>query len=221
MGIKNYNDNEEKFLETLKALKELPKINVPDNFEFNLMVKINNGEFAPEVEEKRQSKLLWIFAPAAMVVTTVILFITFSRTDLDQQLNPLTTQGSIYAGKMGELPDSSTPTPKSAPVREARRGIENRSSAPVQQQALITESLPGINEYTRSPLSREGSFRLDNLSKGLNSGVNRNTFTARDNQGFGSIPEDLLLKSKPQDKKAVQDSLRKLADSLKLKKNSK
>lgn len=220
MGIKNYNDNEEKFLDTLKALKELPKVNAPDNFEFNLMIKINNGEFSPEVEERRQSKLLWIFAPAALVVTSVILFVTLSKPGFEEQLNPLTTQGSIFAGKMGAMPEKGTPAPKTTPRRETSGSQANRTTTPVQQQTYIAETLPSINDYSRSPLSKEGSFRLDNLSKGLNSGGTGTTFTAKNNQGFGSIPDDLLLKTKPQDKKAVQDSLRKLADSLKLKKNS-
>ncbi len=226
MGINIYNDNEEKFSETLKALKELPKINAPDNFEFNLMLKIENGEIKQEVVEKRESKLLWILAPAALVVSTVILFVTFSKPQLDEQLAPLQNQGSIYAGKVkegvareeaGQVAKNETKTSKPAP---------NRTQAPVQSQPFyIDPSLPLVKDYSVSPLNKEGAFNLDNLIQGRSAAKPSNAFTVQ----TGGIPDELLLKSgagKPslKERKAVKDSLKKMVsqnDSLKLRKNIK
>lgn len=221
MSIDNYNDNEEKFSETLKSLKELPKVNAPDDFEFNLMMKITNGEFAPEVEEKRQSKLLWILAPAGLVVTTLILFITFSKSDLDQQLNPIQNQGSIYAGKVGD----SVAKKKQvlAENKVPRKKVQTQTAAPVQNQQIFPDPNIFVKDYSLSPLSQEGSYNLDNLAQGRG---NENVTTVKRGNG---IPDEFLLKSdKAQNslkaKNAVKDSLKNLPfrnDSLKLRKNVK
>ena len=42
MGKNFYNLEETEFKETIDKLKSLPKVDAPDNFEYNLMVKINN-----------------------------------------------------------------------------------------------------------------------------------------------------------------------------------
>jgi len=228
MGINIYNNNEEQFSETLKALRQMPKVNAPDDFEFNLMIKITNGELQPEAEEKRQSKILWILGPAALVVTTVILFVTFSKSELDQQLNPLQNQGSIYAGKLGDTTvKDGTKSPNSNITY--KKSIPNRTVNPVQvqnQNQVIAPDpqLPLVGNYSASPLTRQGAYRLDNLLKGTRQSTDISTWAAK-NSNFGGqdIPEELLLRVEKgqRDKKAVQDSLRRLTDSLKLKKNIK
>jgi hypothetical protein len=62
-----------------KILGELPKINAPDNFEYNLMTKIKNENFGNSLNEPIvKSKFSWIFAPATVVAATVvILFFVF------------------------------------------------------------------------------------------------------------------------------------------------
>lgn len=227
MGINIYNDNEKKLSETLNALKELPKVNAPDDFEFNLMIKITNGEFEPEAEEKRQSKLLWILTPAALVVTAVILFVTFSKSELDQQLTPLQNQGSIYAGKVGDSASKTKITPKLAENQASRKKLQNRIPDPVRPQNNNTDpAFPFMNEYSYSQYVKDRSFKLDNLLKDKNKGNADQTYTAKTEVGQAG---DLLLKDENlqnnlNDKKAVKDSLKKMQsknDSPKLKKNIK
>lgn len=223
MGINIYNNNEEQFSETMKALKQLPKVNAPDDFEFNLMIKITNGELEPEEQEKRQSRLLWILGPAAVVVTTVILFVTFTKSGLESQLSPIQNQGSIYAGKVGDTVRREKPVAKITPKPAIKRDAQIRTQSPVQSPAFFPDpSLPLVGNYQGSPLNRQGSFELDNMLKGT---PQKTTWTAQNQNSDGKwpIPEELLqrVEKGTRDKKAVQDSLRKLTDSLKLKKNVK
>jgi hypothetical protein len=227
MGLNNYNDSEDKFSETLKALKELPKVNAPDDFEFNLMIKITNGELNSEEEEKRQSKWIWILAPAAFVVTSVILFVTLTRSDIDRQLNPLQNQGSIYAGKTGDTSMKGKGNSGIIPKTAQKRGSQTQTSLPSQdQQYLADRNAPPLPEYYYNPLSNERSFKLDNLLKGGSGNrLNRNQTVDDANK----LPDEFFqnegnLQKSLKDKKAVKDSLRKMVsrnDSLKMKKNIK
>lgn len=230
MELNNYNDNEDKFSKTLKSLKELPKVNAPDNFEFNLMIKITNGEFNSEAEEKRQSKWLWILTPAALVVTSVILFITLSQNDIETQLNPIQNQGSIYAGKTGDSALKIRPK-ASVPLKIAqKRNIQTEPSITAQNQPYQVEpAIPTIQEYYNSPLLSRRSFKLDNLLKGK-SGNRLNSWSQDQTVGDGlNLPEELLLNEgnstkSLKEKNAVRDSLKRMLstnDSLKMKKNIK
>ncbi len=75
-----YYDEEKKFEPLINLLKELPKVDAPDNFEYNLMVKINNGNLEKK-ETKTFSKWLYIFTPAAVTVSIVLLFLLFTGND--------------------------------------------------------------------------------------------------------------------------------------------
>ena len=69
----NFYDNEEaKFKNTITSLKSLPKIEAPDNFEYNLMVKIKNGNFELKTEPAKKS-ILWKILPTPAIVTAAIL----------------------------------------------------------------------------------------------------------------------------------------------------
>ncbi len=78
MGKELYN-NKSKIENVSKILGELPKIGAPDNFEYNLMTKIQNKNFGDEGNTSSQkSKFSWIFAPASVVaVSIVIMFFVF------------------------------------------------------------------------------------------------------------------------------------------------
>lgn len=67
-----YNDEEVKFSDTIKSLKSLPKIKAHDNFEYNLMVKINNRNFDLNTETVKRT-YFWKFITAPAVVAAAIL----------------------------------------------------------------------------------------------------------------------------------------------------
>ena len=72
--------SDEKFAETIQLLKGLDKIKAPDNFEYNLMVKIENREFGNIRSEKTTRRLVWILPPvAALSLTAIVLFFMFGE----------------------------------------------------------------------------------------------------------------------------------------------
>ncbi len=88
MSKNRYNFNENEFEQIKKLLKELPKEKAADNFEYNLMVKINNGNFE-KVRSGKDSFPLWkIFVPAAGIVTAVLLFFFLFNVTEENSENP-------------------------------------------------------------------------------------------------------------------------------------
>lgn len=69
-----YNDNEKKYFNLLNDLKNLPKINTPENFEFNLMTRIQNKNFGDNKNPKTNFSIYKFLAPSAIVITVILLF---------------------------------------------------------------------------------------------------------------------------------------------------
>lgn len=90
MGKNIYNDEDKQFSNLLNDLKELPRVNAPDNFEFQLMTRIQNKNFETPPEPREQFNLLKFFAPSAVVVTVIILIFVFLPGN-EQLDNPLMT----------------------------------------------------------------------------------------------------------------------------------
>ena len=82
MNKNRYNFIDNEYENIRKLLKELPKERAADNFEYNLMVRINNGNFE-EDKYKEQKYSLWkVFIPVTGVVTAVFLyFFIFNFTE--------------------------------------------------------------------------------------------------------------------------------------------
>ena len=78
MNEKHYNEEGNKYPEITKLLKELPEVKAPDDFDYKLMIKIQNGQFESNRELNRKSSGSWVFIPAAAVaVSSVLLFFIF------------------------------------------------------------------------------------------------------------------------------------------------
>lgn len=73
-----YNSNDSEYQHVIRLLKELPKEKAPDNFEYNLSVKIKNKNFGLNTKEQRVLFPWKIFMPATGVVAAALLvFFTF------------------------------------------------------------------------------------------------------------------------------------------------
>lgn len=96
-------DNE--FNELKDLLKGLPKVNAPDNFEFNLMTKIQNKNFEVK-SEKKKHWLSWSLTPAIAFATSVFLvfFIFSGEEDGD---NPWNTLPQLMEKSITEVETSS------------------------------------------------------------------------------------------------------------------
>ncbi|PID60419.1 MAG: hypothetical protein CR986_03950 [Ignavibacteriae bacterium] len=81
-----YNSKDEEYEHVLKLLKELPREKAPDNFEYNLKVRIENKNFGNA--EKRFLFFPKILLPATgAVFAALILFFTFFN-EQEEQENP-------------------------------------------------------------------------------------------------------------------------------------
>lgn len=87
MKKNNYNVSEDKYQHVIKLLKELPKVKAADNFEFNLMLKIQNKNFELNKPEKSFLSTWKIFVPASAVIAIYLLFFFFYNSE-DNQDNP-------------------------------------------------------------------------------------------------------------------------------------
>ncbi|MCL6099903.1 MAG: hypothetical protein M1391_15165 [Bacteroidetes bacterium] len=129
---KIYNDNDNKHSSLLKDLKNLPKINAPDNFEFNLMTRIENKNFNLPEEVQPKFNLFKFLAPSAVVVTAVLLFFIFYPRG--EQLN------SVQTNKQQPLVSQSiadnTPTANTQFVEKVSTKKENPA---VNQKQITTE----------------------------------------------------------------------------------
>lgn len=84
---KSYNIKQQE--EISNILKQLPKVDAPDNFEFNLMAKIENNNFGDLKVEKKQLGFFWKLTPTvAVAVSCVIMFFVWSDQSVDIE-NPL------------------------------------------------------------------------------------------------------------------------------------
>jgi hypothetical protein len=92
----NNQNNDAQFEKLISDLKKMPKLDAPSNFEYNLMIKIQNGEFE-KVKEKKESIWLWRIIPAsALVLSTIILFFIIQDSSNNYIHNYLTEQPQLY-----------------------------------------------------------------------------------------------------------------------------
>jgi hypothetical protein len=78
MKEKLYNDENPEYSRVISLLNDLPKINAPDNFEYNLMIKIQNGQFESSRKINRSTNRTWVFIPAsAVILSSILLFLIF------------------------------------------------------------------------------------------------------------------------------------------------
>ncbi len=70
----------------LNDLKNLPRIQAPDNFEFNLHTKIQNGSFEVNSETAQKRSFFWVTIPAfSLVLSAVVLFFIVDVNPAEQE----------------------------------------------------------------------------------------------------------------------------------------
>lgn len=209
---KIYNENDYKNL--VKDLKELPKINAPENFEYNLMTRIQNKNFGSVQDETPKFNWLKFLAPSAVVVTAIILFFIF-LPQANQTNNPLLTQPKNI--------DSQSIVDNSAKVTEGlvKKNLQQKEfyAQPNQDKAGNTQSMISSNNSAapRSglmPLSSKKSVAVDDYISGQNS--NQKDMLRGNIVNSGDQPSEFegLLVPQKTDQKTVQ-KYRAQADSVK------
>lgn len=101
-----YNSNDEEYQHVIKLLKDLPKENADDNFEYNLSVKIKNKNFDLNSKEPRTFlpwKLL-IPASGAIIASIIVFFTLFNDSNTFE--NPFHIQPKLRSELSGNIINS-------------------------------------------------------------------------------------------------------------------
>ena len=98
MGINAYNSNqEERYSDVIKLLKNLPEEQAPPDFEFRLMTKIENGNYELNSPKDKSGFPVWVFAPAtAVVLSAIVFFVIFDSVQFNNN-GPLFPEPKLRA----------------------------------------------------------------------------------------------------------------------------
>jgi hypothetical protein len=214
MGKNNY-DIESKESKLVEDLKSLPKVKAPENFELNLMTRIQNQNFGEIKEERPRFSYFKFLAPSAVVITAFILFFVFfypgqpKINNLQQPAVMSDSQGNIASVKT-DLAQNNTEVKKS--VAAGQR---------VANDAVTQQNQSNITKY---PINRNRSVSLDDYISGeseKSSNVQQGNVV---NDGENATDFDGFFVRQKSDKatiakyRSVMDSLKKAemrADSIK------
>lgn len=173
MGNNFYNNEESEFKETIDSLKSLPKIKADDNFEYNLMVKINNENFELKTEKAKKS-VLWKVLPAPAVVAAAILaFFLMPEETVDTgnsllQFSPIQV---IDSAKQAQLSaQSSALAIKDKAVDETVQNKEVKSEALSNEEKVfrmnVQENDVAVKEKMNIPFDPRKEVDIDNYIDG-------------------------------------------------------
>jgi cytoskeletal protein RodZ len=194
-------DNE--FSELKNLLKSLPKVDAPDNFEFNLMTKIQNNNFEVK-SEKKKNWFSWSLAPAITFATTVFVVLFFLSSGEESYNNPWETPPQLMEQNVA---DTQVPNSKTERVEE-RKGK-------IKREQKNTKNLAVRNGVQKDyPFNKEASINFDEYlrSKASKSGSNSTQLAGGVTSNAPSFDGFFLRQRKIAERK---DSIRKEQDSLK------
>lgn len=211
-----YNEKQNKHSKMIKDLQNLPRVETPENFEYNLMTRIKNKNFGNIEKAKPVFNWVRFLAPSAVAVTTIILLFIFlpSSQQIDNSL-PYQTQ---------ELDSQSIVNKSDAAGKE----IINQPSSKQNSNSAISErsvdpNYPIQNISPRIPFGASRSVSLDDYISGGNNPRNLQRGNIV-NSGNESVPSDRFFVVENPDQNTLKkyraqvDSLKKAqmkADSLK------
>ncbi len=75
--------------ELIALLQSLPREKAPENFEFNLMTRIENRNFGNLDADEKNGGLLWIFIPSATIVTAAVAVLMFMFSSVEKNVSEL------------------------------------------------------------------------------------------------------------------------------------
>lgn len=170
MEANNYNSlkDDSRFQDITKILKELPKVKAEDNFEFNLLSKIQNGNYDAKKYKENSLSWAWIYAPAtALVLSAVLIFFVVSPDeDFD---NPLMSNPPLRAALVSNSPDTmianSVAENRSAFSETALRETAATKPASSKVDPYLVVFQPNdvvVKEKMAYPFSKQKGVDIDN-----------------------------------------------------------
>jgi len=223
--------NEKKEFEKLKTLlKELPKVNAPDNFEFNLMTKIRNKNFEVK-SEKKKSIFYRVYAPTfALAASVILVFMIFTEKGVDAD-DPWNLQPKLRpeiqsskAANFGDQIEESEASLKS-PNNKIKNSDKSRASSQIQELNIEKNNL-SVNKRSQPdyPFDKSESVDLDELlttkeSSSSSTGISRSHLAGKNDASKSQFKGFFIRQKEAEAKKESlrihEDSLKQLNDSLK------
>ncbi len=219
-----YNSTDAEFQHVIKLLKEMPKEKAPENFEYNLSVRIKNKNFEPSRPEKIIFNPWKIFVPVsgAIVASLLVFFITFDDTDSTEnpfQIQPqLRNELSASILFNSEIRNDLSPDTKISETDVVfKERIERTPMADeLNSQNIITNPENKIAEKSASdgfPFKEYNSTNLDQVLSEKRSSTKisgRAALTGSNNSAFnGFFIREEVDKEYVEAMKARMDSLKK------------
>ena len=208
--MKSYNSDSE-YSKIIEELKALPKINAPENFEFNLMTRIENKNFGEIKEEKAQFTLFKFLAPSAVVVTVLILFFLFINPNQQQIDNPLMSDPTAIAEnqQVESVPETKAESKEIAKNTAPSSKINEPAASNNRQRGLNGIVQPNdvvVSRPQKYPLNRSRSVALDEFISGDTEQASTLQRGNVVNEGDQSSPlgfDGFLIRQKP-DKETIE-----------------
>lgn len=210
MEINGYNEEEMKFSKLLKDLKELPKIKAEDNFEYNLMIRIQNGNFGKLEEEVKSRYGIIKFVIPSAIVSIIILFILFFPTNEQVIDNPLMSDPP----KISEKENVDNPHIFSSNVEQITTPKLKTKKGEIQSESISKKSNTFTNPAINYPINRNRSVSLDEYISGENTRVNNLQRGRVVSSGEEILEFDRILMPQQPDKESIE-KYRRMIDSIK------
>jgi hypothetical protein len=211
---KSYNNNEQ--LDMLNDLKNLPKIKTPDNFEYNLMTKIQNKNFGLTIDNEYHFNWVKFFAPSALIISLVLVFFIF----FSHQNREIKSEGTI-AKRIETQPLVNIPTISNKKLTDQTIADNHRTVK--SEEVDLQNSKPensSLESQENNPITNRKPIVLDEYISGHNKQKDDLTQGNVIREGGESANLSGLIESKKLDRKtlkiyrALVDSIKR-ADSLK------
>ncbi len=217
-----YNNNEEEFEHVIKLLKALPKEKAPENFEYNLKVKIENKNFELNTKENSIFSRWNVFIPAfgAVAASIIIFFTVFSNSDsienpfqVEPKLrNALNSSSTQFTNVISKLSDDEKISENDV-VLKAKNDI-----SPKQKLSVKQNDVKNIAHNTAKKSFPFKNYQSTNLDEVLSNGQSRAKanpraqLATRSNSNFfnGFFIREEVDKEYVEALKARMDSLKKV-----------
>ncbi|KUO63334.1 hypothetical protein APF79_10045 [bacterium BRH_c32] len=207
---KNFYNEDEKFKNLINDLKDLPKVNASDDFEFKLMMKIQNGQFEKTEKKEKSFSLFKFLAPAfGISFAAIMLFVLFPFSNIEE-IDPLMQEPLPYQANISREAASI-----SKPINEEKITEPNKTKETGKQNSALGNpnqvAQSSINQF---PLNPRNNINIDDAISGSKSNrgnLERGALVSSGQDQFGF--NEFLVLEQPDSAsaarhKAIQDSIK-------------
>ena len=211
---KIYKNNEQ--TDMLKDFKNLPQIKAPDNFEYNLMTKIQNKNFGLTINNEYHFNWVKFFAPSALIISLLLIFFIFFQHQNKDINSEVTIAKRIETQPLVNIPSISSKKLNDQNIADNHRTVKSEE---LNLQDSKSEN-SSLESQEHDPITNRKPIILDEYISGHNKQKDDLTQGNVIREGGESANFSGLIETKKLDQKTLKlyrarvDSIRR-ADSLK------